>query len=361
MKKNYLTGDGNEIELLEIVGVKAHFLFNGFNFKCDKYKFPPKRILSSMCYSPVDYAIHKAKLKHGDKYSYYKVDDDDGYVYIKCNKCLSEFRQRMSNHIQGNGCSKCEHEVGTNKLRGNIEDFKTKAILKHGDKFDYSKSVYKNIDTDIEIKCNDCSNSFFQTPYNHLIGKQPCLICRNESYSKDRTKSSEVFIEEAKLKWGDLYSYDLVDYKGSHIKVKIICNTCKSVIEQTPTNHLSNKGCYKCAKEFCVYSRSSYDEICKDGSNLYVLKFSSNNEQFFKIGISKDVNSRVSQLRKSKYLISAEYTFHSSGEHVFDLEKMLHKEYKSLKYSPLVKFAGDKECFKDLNISEIKKLVACIA
>lgn len=36
--------------------------------------------------------------------------------------------------------------------------------------FDYSKSIYKNSETPLEIICKKCGKSFYQKPYKHLRG-----------------------------------------------------------------------------------------------------------------------------------------------------------------------------------------------
>lgn len=58
-----------------------------------------------------------------------------------------------------------------------IDDFKNK----HGEKFDYSRVVYINIDTPVEIICP--KHGLFQsTPYNHMKSKHGCLKCGIKNY-----------------------------------------------------------------------------------------------------------------------------------------------------------------------------------
>lgn len=45
---------------------------------------------------------------------------------------------------------------------------------------------------------------------------------------------------------GNRYDYSLVDYTGSKIKVKIICQE-HGVFEQIPNSHLNGSGCSACA------------------------------------------------------------------------------------------------------------------
>jgi very-short-patch-repair endonuclease len=69
------------------------------------------------------------------------------------------------------------------------------------------------------------------------------------------------FIEKSKLKHGNLYNYNLVDYINAHKKVKIICEKHGS-FEQRPNDHLNGSGCSLCnggvrldTKQFIIKSK----------------------------------------------------------------------------------------------------------
>ena len=79
---NYLTGDGKTIELVSVVGRKSHFTYDGFDFTCDKYRFPPKKIVARLADDKIAYAIHLAKKRHGDKYDYSKVKGNSKHQVI---------------------------------------------------------------------------------------------------------------------------------------------------------------------------------------------------------------------------------------------------------------------------------------
>jgi len=59
-------------------------------------------------------------------------------------------------------------------------------------------------------------------------------------------KTTEEFISEAKLVHVDKYDYSKVNYINSYNKVKIIC-PIHGNFEQLPFNHLHNNGCVKCS------------------------------------------------------------------------------------------------------------------
>lgn len=60
--------------------------------------------------------------------------------------------------------------------------------------------------------------------------------------------TNETFIARAKLIHNNLYSYELVEYKNAHTKVKILCKSHGEFLQQ-PNSHLKGSGCAKCFYE----------------------------------------------------------------------------------------------------------------
>ena len=115
-----------------------------------------------------------------------------------------------------------------------------------GDKYDYSKVVYKNSKTKVEIICPK-HGSFWQTPDKHMQG-QGCPKCKNESFRSRRFSNTSRFSEKAALVHNGKYDYSEVNYVTRGTKVKIICPR-HGVFEQEPRAHLAGQGCPTCAKE----------------------------------------------------------------------------------------------------------------
>ena len=188
--------------------------------------------------------IEKAKIVHGDKYDYSKVEYVNTYVKI-CIICPEhgEFWQSPSNHLQGKGCFKCGYiESGLkNSLSTKVFIEKSKEI--HGDFYDYSKVKYINNHTKVCIVC-PIHGDFFIRPMDHLQG-QGCGRCFNERRHLVKLKSTSCFINEAKIKHCDFYHYSKVKYINNDTKVCIICPK-HGEFWQTPHNHLKGQGCPKC-------------------------------------------------------------------------------------------------------------------
>lgn len=127
-----------------------------------------------------------------------------------------------------------------------IENIIEKARKVHGDKYDYSKAIYKKLVLPIEIICPK-HGSFWQAPHEHLKG-QGCPKCGIEARALKKTSNTNEFISKAKEIHGDKYDYSKVDYKKSDEKVCIICPK-HGEFYQKPNWHLNGHGCPKCGKE----------------------------------------------------------------------------------------------------------------
>lgn len=129
------------------------------------------------------------------------------------------------------------------------EKFIMKARQVHGDRYDYSQSIYIDSQTKICIICPD-HGPFWQSPAEHLRGKG-CKKCRYEQMRQNRQDQhidrQAQFIARAKTVHGDRYDYSKVEYKGCDKPVCIVCPD-HGEFWQTPTLHQIGHGCPKCNK-----------------------------------------------------------------------------------------------------------------
>lgn len=181
--------------------------------------------------------IKKAEEKHGDLYDYSLV------VYIKIDqkikiKCPIHgvFKQTPGNHYR-HGCQKCKK---TAKLT--INEFILRSQQTHKNKYDYSKTIFKNTITEVEIIC-PIHGIFKQKPGYHYRGSgcQKCALEKKSDLKSDTIK----FISKSKKIHGNKYDYSLVYYNGCRVKTEIICSI-HGVFKQRPNDHLSGYGCPKC-------------------------------------------------------------------------------------------------------------------
>ena len=133
------------------------------------------------------------------------------------------------------GCPKCAHKYMDTDM------WIDKAKKVHGNRYDYSKSVYVDSRTPITIIC-PIHGEFKQAPSSHVGGKCGCPKC-NGGVSFDR----DTFIKIATEKHEGKYSYDKFVYVNARTKGIITC-PIHGDFEQTPELHANRgNGCPKCA------------------------------------------------------------------------------------------------------------------
>ena len=118
-----------------------------------------------------DYFIELSNVKHNNKYDYSKVKyiDINTDVIIKC-PIHGDFKHKPHYHLRGSGCLKCVNQYM------DLDYFIEKSKIIHGNKFDYSKVVYKNTLTKVCIIC-PVHGEFNQTAGSHLNGNG-CPKCK---------------------------------------------------------------------------------------------------------------------------------------------------------------------------------------
>lgn len=127
--------------------------------------------------------IEEARRVHGDKYGYEKTvyRMKDSKVIITCPR-HGDFEQQANNHLRGAGCPECYEERRGDTLRMTTEDFISKAREAHGDRYDYSHTVYTGSTQEVTIRCPE-HGEFRQRPYDHLYG-HGCPKCTASAREK---------------------------------------------------------------------------------------------------------------------------------------------------------------------------------
>jgi len=126
--------------------------------------------------------VSRLKQIHSDKYDYsefkYTISRDHSTVICKVH---GSFSISVTSHLSGKGCKQCATDLKRDLYRSNTEDYIGKAHKIHGDKYDLSKVVYGNNNTDkVEIICKT-HGSFFTRPSNFLQGKG-CSSCTRSGF-----------------------------------------------------------------------------------------------------------------------------------------------------------------------------------
>lgn len=149
------------------------------------------------------------------------------------------------------------------------QKFINKSIEIHSNKYDYSKVVYKNIDTKVSIIC-PIHGEFNQTPRNHKNG-HGCPDCGNISRSKSSAKNIEYFISKSNLIHSDKYDYSKSIYINNKTKLIITCPK-HGDFKMTPGHHLSGHGCSSCSNNYRRTSDEFFTECKSAHNNKYIYK-----------------------------------------------------------------------------------------
>ena len=269
----------------------------------------------------------KAVSKYGSKFDYSKAKkyyfDRYSKVQIKCFK-HGEFNISFDEHLNKTlcGCPECGKEEGSRKkIKTTASHYTDDLKKKYGDKFDYSKVEYKGLTVPITIICKKCGKVMRRMPFSHLS----CIDCS----SKERAKTTEQFIEDAKKIHGDAFDYSLVNYINVKTQIKLICKKCGEVINKYPNELLAGKGCRNCK----IYKGERKIKLWLEHNNITYTR----NKDYSKL---KDTNPLSYDFYLKDYNMLIEYNgiqhyefkpyFHKT---LHDFHKQLHHDWLKRKYA----------------------------
>lgn len=305
-----------------------------------------------------DEFIERSIMVHGNAYDYSKTK----YVNAKTKVTITcpihgDFEANPFNHMNGHKCYKCGLDVVISKSSHSQDDFIKMAKIVHGDKYDYSKTIYTKSKNKITIIC-PIHGEFEQKANAHLMGTE-CRKCGRETASSKTRYDLSKFIELAQITHGDKYGYAESVYVNSTRKIKIFCKQHGDYFYQSPTTHIGGNGCQKCATIHNTCIKSQWMERCSGRIAIfYIIKCFNDTESFYKYGItSKSVNERYPSNTALPYKYDLIREVKSDDlNYIWDLEKRFGRFKHKDKYSPLVKFSGSmNECFSNYTHRPLKK------
>lgn len=225
--------------------------------------------------------ISKARIVHGNRYDYSKVNYVKSSQKVKIMCCKhGEFEQTPNNHLKGQGCPKCKYELHSLQTRQTKEDFVRKAIKVHSNKYDYSKSEYINNRTKICIICPE-HGEFTQVPHDHISGCG-CPKCRLVGQTKlyDKLKKEfpelEIMFEVGRkqIPWIgsqriDIYIPKLniaIEYNGRQHYMPV--NQFGGILEYQKVQNRDEMKRLKCLEHGCILFEIRYNYTKDDFSKL---------------------------------------------------------------------------------------------
>lgn len=297
--------------------------------------------------------IEEFREVHGDQFDYSKVLDNfvnvDSKVPVIC-KLHGEFYISPSSHLSGiKGCGECRNiELKKQRILSPeecIEKVRERNPFAYSYDYIYDKeSITNGMQGEAKVFCKIHQLEFTQSLEAARHGAM-CPMCRKEKIRENRRLSRDEFIEKSIKVHGDRYVYDDVDYTETRGKVVVKCKI-HGKFTLTANRHLRGQGCQKCS---IIGSASGIIKRGEDGrtGSIYVAEMTSEKESFVKVGISRNINSRMSALRRETgmnvNLILCESTSLYSAAVI---EKLVRMSDGSKQYKPSIDFGGKTECYE---------------
>lgn len=291
--------------------------------------------------------ISKSRNVHGYVYDYWKTSfiNKSTPVTITCPD-HGDFTVTPNSHLHGrkpSGCPRCRGRVI------DTESFISKARRLHGDFYDYSKVSYQGAHDRVTIVCPD-HGEFLQAPCEHAKdrpGSRPsgCPECGYEKIRNTHKYSAQDFIKKARELHGDFYDYSRVEYVDSRTPVTIVCPD-HGEFQQRPASHTERNGCPACVTPgfYCEGFFNNHPEFKNKPALRYVVRFSKNDEVFYKVGITTlSVKKRFAGDDHTLEVLDIKY---ACLYECFQDEQNIIKSASDYSYIPEnALYAGNTECF----------------
>lgn len=248
------------------------------------------------------------------------------------------------------------------------EYFINMAKCVHGEEYDYSITNYEIAKKHVDVFCKK-HGEFSVEASSHLMGTK-CKICARESASEKQKLTFDEFLERARKVHGDKYDYSFVEYNSNLSNVNIVCPLHGS-FKQTPGNHFSGKGCYKCSvynKSFSqmgeshdIWAFSKWSEYALkskyfDSYKVYIIRCYNDDESFYKVGKTfRNLKNRFAGKNNMpyKYEVCNIFTF-EDGVAACEKEVELKRILREYRYAPKIEFKGMYECFSSIENINLK-------
>ena len=234
------------------------------------------------------------------------------------------------------------------------KEFKNRMEQLYPSKLDLSKVVYINQQTSVILVCK-IHGEYEAKPRDLITRGMCCKGCSKESHRNHYAKTFEDLVISFNEIHKNKYSYlKTKDRYNKNDELVVLC--CKhGLFKQTVSTHRNGSGCRDCGyeRQGCAggYSFKNIDrdsDLAKSPMSLYIIKIHSEQETFYKVGLTK--TSVIQRFCGSKlpYEYSVLKLIHGTTEDMFELEQLILSVAD--RYKPFHKFGGHTECFQSQNI-----------
>jgi superfamily II DNA or RNA helicase len=195
--------------------------------------------------------IKKAVTRHGDTYSYERVNyiNSKEKIEIICN-VHGSFLQNPYSHLKGYGCAKCTYENRSNSTQQFLQKLKNEGYW--NDLYDYSEVEYYDRSSKVVIIDKKYNSKHLITPRALRKGVKCSLV--------NAIDKTQLAIFNFKQIHGEKYDYSKYKYNASKRSI-IICPD-HGEFDQSSHAHSSGSGCPKCGRDKVnAASRHESDDV----------------------------------------------------------------------------------------------------
>lgn len=186
-----------------------------------------------------DEFIRRSRARFGERFDYSETvyKGKDVPLLISCREHGRQLVMPADHYVSKYGCLECSVE----KPRALKRELAIRnAKLVHGDKYDYSKVVFVNMSTKVEICCAE-HGYFWQAFYEHISRGTGCPKC---AVTNDKLTFNE-FVRRSRVIHGERYSYIESSFKYGGAPTEIVCSVHGSFMQRAKS-HLAGNGCLRC-------------------------------------------------------------------------------------------------------------------
>lgn len=293
--------------------------------------------------------ISKIKEIHGDTYDLSRVEYVSAKVKITLGCKKHGWFEINPNSIfsQKAGCSQCGKERSEKAKYKPFSEVLKKCKEVHADTYDYSLiKDYKDTRTKYPILC--ASHGMFLQDFDCHMSGRGCPKCGREKLEASRRLSQEEAYNRCIEAHGDRYEYPNFTYVNDREKIEIICSK-HGLFKQPIISHTRGSGCPSCKFENAkgVYNKTlaerNKEEWLTIPATVYYIKFTTEDDVFWKVGITTDtVGGRFKYYKIKPEIISEIETNLYDAVFIEDNIIVKNKEHKIV--SNYIR-GGKHECF----------------
>lgn len=274
---------------------------------------------------------------------------------------LGKFEPRLKNILVEDNYGVCNPGV-YDLLRGSKPSIKS-AVDKNSycisqitefideNEYDYSELSYVNQKTKVKIGCKK-HGWFWQVPYAHKKG-HGCSKCANENSTIPLKELQERLEAD---NWDHSQKVIIYDYKGIKSQLKITCKEGHFYSTRYDHRVHSRNSCPHCHKLF-LYVSNNIEITDSISVILYVFKLKGINEEFYKVGITKNIKNRIRDIEgKSQYKVEVVEYKNLPIKEAYDKEQYYLDYFKEEKMFVEEEFGGHTECLKQ-NPMEMERIM----